>query len=132
MPMLGGLHNETSIPGKVIIVEDDDLMRTLVVDIFTEIGHSCVSFITADDALMHLLQSQERCTLLVTDYTLPGQLDGRELALMVRQRWPAVPVIVTTGFGSEVGNELPAGVAFLRKPWSVDALIEIAIALTSN
>lgn len=130
--MLGELHLKTPWSGKVVIVEDDDLMRSLVEDVFTDLGASCMSFITADDALMHLLQSKTPCTLLVTDFTLPGQLDGRELALMAHQRWPELPIIITTGFGPEVGNQLPEGIAFLRKPWSLELMIETAQTLVAH
>lgn len=75
------------------------------------------------------MQSRSKCVLLVTDYTLPGQLDGRELAFMVKQRWPEVPVIVTTGYGSEVGDHLPQGVAFLQKPWGIDLMVRTASGL---
>lgn len=55
---------------------------------------------------------------------LPGELVGRELAFMVRERWPDVPVIVTTGYGIEVGNSVPERVAFLQTPWSVQLMVE--------
>ncbi|OSN24793.1 Transcriptional regulatory protein BasR [Pseudomonas syringae pv. actinidiae] len=124
MPMLNQSQQEVKISGKVVVVEDDELMRGLIVEIFTDLGASCISFITADDAMVHLLQCKAHCTLLITDYTLPGQLDGKELALLVHQKWPVVPVIVTTGYGMEVSEGLPEGIAFLRKPWSIETLVE--------
>ena len=111
-----------SVIGKVIVVEDDDLMQAVVVEILSDLGGSCHAFVTADDALMSLLQSVEPPVLIVTDYTLPGQLDGREFALMVNKRWPAVPIVLTSGYGSEVVGELPGRMVFLQKPWSVDQM----------
>lgn len=121
-----------SISGKVVIVEDDVLMQSILVDMFVDLGADCEAFMTADDALIHLMQSKVDCVLLVTDYTLPGQLDGKELACMVRQRWPEMPVIVTTGYGSEVGNDLPPRVAFLQKPWSIDLMVATASGLIAG
>ncbi|WP_420865877.1 hypothetical protein, partial [Pseudomonas avellanae] len=71
--------------------------------------------------LTYLLQSKTHCALLITDFTLPGQLDGKELAMMVHQRWPSTPILVTTGYGAEVSRGLPPGIAFLQKPWSADS-----------
>lgn len=122
--MIVNTEGQDVLTGTVVIVEDDDLMQSLMVEIFTDLGATCLAFITADDGLMYLMQSQVPCSLVVTDYTLPGQLDGRELAFMVRERWPNVPVIVTTGYGIEVGNDLPERVAFLQKPWSIQLMIE--------
>ncbi|EPM70746.1 response regulator receiver protein [Pseudomonas syringae pv. theae ICMP 3923] len=61
--------------------------------------------------LIYLLQSKTHCALLITDFTLPGQLDGKELAMMVHQRWPSTPILVTTGYGAEVSRGLPPGIA---------------------
>ncbi|WPP02386.1 response regulator (plasmid) [Pseudomonas sp. HR96] len=126
MPITTLSSSDVPLTGNIVIVEDDELMHRLMVDIFTDLGADCASFFSADDALIHMMQVKSPCALLVTDFTLPGQLDGRELALMVHQRWPHVPVIVTTGYGSEVGNDLPRGVAFLRKPWSLEQIAEMA------
>jgi hypothetical protein len=64
--------------------------------------------------------------LLIADFTLLGQLDVKELAMMVQQRWPNTPTIETTVYGAEVSRDLPARVAFLQKPWSLDQLVQTA------
>lgn len=113
------------LAGPVVIVEDNDLMQNLLMEVFTDLGGECSAFFTADDALIHLLKGSQPPTLVVTDFTLPGQLDGKELALMMNQRWPALPILLLSGYGSEIAGGLPEGVAFLQKPWSVKQLIEI-------
>ncbi|MFJ5299088.1 response regulator [Pseudomonas sp. NPDC088368] len=130
--MISDSHGYSPITGKVVIVEDDSLMQSILVDMFTDVGAECAAFVTADDALIHLMQSKIECVLLVTDFTLPGQLDGRELAFMVSERWPDMPVIVTTGYGSEVGDDLPPFVAFLQKPWSIDLMMQTASMILST
>lgn len=124
--MISDSHAYVTISGKVVIVEDDALMQSILVDMFTDVGADCTTFVTANDALIHLMQSKSKCVLLITDFTLPGRLDGRELAFLAHQRWPEMPVIVTTGYGSEVGSDLPPRVAFLQKPWSVDLMMRTA------
>lgn len=124
--MLANGYAADTISGKVVIVEDDDLMQKLMIDIFMDLGADCTAFVTADDALIHLMRAQSPCALLVTDFTLSGQLDGRELAVMVHERWSDMPVILTTGYGHEVGRNLPDGIVLLFKPWSVEALVQTA------
>ena len=117
------------VSGKVIIVEDDELMSSILVDMLTDMGGSCISFVTADDALMHLLQDGASCSLVVTDHTLPGQLSGHDFALMVKERWPNVPVVLTSGFGFDVVGDLPQGAIFLHKPWSIQQMVEAVNSL---
>ncbi|MBD8710120.1 MULTISPECIES: response regulator [unclassified Pseudomonas] len=126
MPIISFSSKEEPVSGSVVIVEDDPLMHRLIVEIFTDHGADSIGFFSADEALMRLLQSKIPCALLITDFTLPGQLDGKELAMMVHKRWPSTAIIVTTGYGTEVSRDLPAGVAFLQKPWSLDQLVQTA------
>lgn len=125
--MIMSPRTQNAINGNVVIVEDDELLQQLLVDIFAELGGCCTAFFTADDALMHMMQTRLPYALLVTDFTLPGQLNGKDLACMVRQRWPNVPVIITTGHDNQIALGLPVEVAFLRKPWSVELMVQTAL-----
>jgi DNA-binding NtrC family response regulator len=111
------------ISGDVVIVEDDPVLRSLMADILRGIRAKCVTFESADDALMHVLESHGKCGLLITDHGVPGQIDGTELSHMFRAKWPDIPVILTSGYELELGT-LPDGVAYLRKPWTMDSLIQ--------
>lgn len=113
----------TVLSGEVVIVEDDDLMQNILLEVFTDLGGKCAAFHTADDALMHLLEAKHPPEMLITDFTLPGQLDGRELALMVNQRWSNVPILLISGHGSEIVGGLPERITFLQKPWSIEQLV---------
>ncbi|WP_050577202.1 response regulator [Pseudomonas cremoricolorata] len=130
--MIETLRDATAARCRVLIVEDDALLQSILVEIFTDLGAQCEAFLTADDALIHLLQSQVTYNLIVTDYTLPGQLNGGDFVLMVRQRWTSVPVIMTTGLAVELGSVLPANVAFLQKPWSIEQIVATARQLLSG
>lgn len=122
--MIYDSHGVDVVTGKVVIVEDDELMANILVDMITDMGGECLSFITADDALVHMLQDDTPCSLVVTDHTVPGQLSGHDFALMVKEKWPEVPVVLTSGFGFNVVGELPTGAVFLHKPWSVEQMVE--------
>lgn len=115
------------IVGQVIVVEDDATLQSLMVSILTEIGAEFVAFTTADDALTYLLQTNQRCCLVIADHGVPGQIQGTELIEMVNAKWPVIPAILTSGYLLDP-SIVPLGTIYLHKPWSLDSLI---IAITT-
>ncbi|QKG67073.1 response regulator [Pseudomonas sp. B14-6] len=113
---------QLSIEGDVIIVEDDDLLSNLMMEILSDIGAGCLAFDTADDALIHLLQSHRACSLVIADHGVPGQILGTDLAKMVKEKWPEIAVILTSGHELKV-SDLPSNVRYLQKPWAIDSLV---------
>ena len=67
--------------------------------------------------------------VMVTDWDMPGDIDGVKLAHLVRQRWPSVGVIVTADKRHTNPWDLPADVQFLAKPYQPSALIELVKAM---
>lgn len=110
------------IDGEIVIVEDDSLLRELMRDILEDVGAQCIAFVTADDALIHLLQTGTKCALIIADHGLPGQVQGAELAALVQDKWPGTHVIVTSGWTDRFIG-LPANTSFLLKPWSLEELV---------
>ncbi|KJH88158.1 response regulator [Pseudomonas fluorescens] len=117
------------IEGAVIIVEDDPTLRSLMTSILVEVGAETLAFDTADDALTFLLQSHERCPLVIADQGLPGQIQGIEFIEMIQSRWPTTAAILTSGYLINP-LDLPASAIYLHKPWSLDELVtSVAAAL---
>jgi CheY-like chemotaxis protein len=116
------------ISGEIVIVEDDLLIRPLIVELLENLRAKIVTFTTADDAVTYLLESHGYCSLLITDHGLPGAVMGSDLVAMFRAKWPRVPVIVTSGYELD-SRSFPVGVAFLQKPWPVDLFIETVAGL---
>ena len=110
------------IQGDVVVIEDDPMLRDLTVDIVTELGAACTAFDNADDALIHLLQLRGACPLVIADHGVPGSIKGMELAMMIHEKWPAMGVILTSGYLLDTAK-LPATVVYLLKPWDIDDLV---------
>jgi len=110
------------IDGEIVIVEDDVLLLGLMKDILLDVGAQCVAFSTADDALIHMLGSDTRCALMIVDHGVPGQVQGAELAELVKHKWPETRIIITSGW-TQTFIGIPAGTAFLPKPWSLEELV---------
>lgn len=105
----------------VLVVEDDEGLRSLVVDAISLLGVPVIDCASADDALS-MLEESSSIALVMTDICMPGSMDGLELAQVIWLRWPCLPVILTSGNKSVPDGQLPSHASFLRKPWSLDAL----------
>ncbi|WP_296268374.1 response regulator [Pseudomonas sp. UBA6562] len=102
----------------IVVVEDDDLLRSLMVDAIRELNFEVVEFATADDALIYAMGASVDIGLVVADLTVPGQLDGAELAEMLAGRYPHIPFILTTGY-IDAHRKLSSQIHFLPKPWAL-------------
>ncbi len=81
---------------KILLVEDEALIRSLLSEAMADDGFVVVAAATGDEALIRL-RSGEGFDLLMTDIQLPGTLDGLGLAHAARAAAPNLPIIFTTG-----------------------------------
>lgn len=109
------------MPATVLVVEDDEHLRFMVVEAISLLGLYVIDCACADDALLILVGSHS-IALVVIDVTMPGSIDGLELAQQIWTRWPHLPVIITSGDRSIPDGLMPSHAMFLRKPWSLDVL----------
>lgn len=113
----------------MIVVDDDDLVRMLTAEALDEIGFHAMQFGTADEALMHIMRFPTNVKLVITDWNMPGQLDGSELAQMLHERYPAMPIVLTTGRALEMHAH--PGITLLPKPWTLDQLRTLVVMLVA-
>ena len=111
-----------------VVVEDDIFQREDVAALLEESEMGVVQCDTAEEALRVLEKMGERVSLMFTDITLSGRIDGVELAHFSAQRYPNIHVIVTSGLA--LTRRLPEGVRFMPKPWlPLDILREVERSL---
>ena len=82
-------------PLSILLVDDEQLVRTATAEMLRELGHSVMEASGGPEALRKL--SERPFDLMVTDYKMP-QMNGAELADQVRRRRPGVPVLLITGY----------------------------------
>jgi CheY-like chemotaxis protein len=80
----------------VLIVEDEAMIRDVVKDELEDAGYSVILAPHADAAIA-ILEARQDIHLVFTDIDMPGSMDGLKLAACVRDRWPPVHIIITTG-----------------------------------
>jgi len=105
--------------GRVLLVEDDYLVAELAAGMLNELGFEAVVTHSAKEALERL-SGDHRPTLVFTDIVMPGGISGIELAQKVRERFPELPVLLTTGYSEQVAGA--HGFPVLQKPYELDSL----------
>lgn len=110
---------------KVLVVEDETLIRLHIVDSFRDSGFAVVEAADGADAL-RALEQDPLIDAVFTDITLPGEVDGFAVARWVRSRRPAVPVFLTSGEVTAAHAERVAGAEpFFAKPCDYLQVAEI-------
>jgi CheY-like chemotaxis protein len=102
----------------VLVVEDEPLMLLDALDVVTEAGFQAIGAKNADEAI-RILESRADIRVVFTDVNMPGSMDGIKLAHAVRDRWPPIEIIVTSGLTVENVQELlPERGIFFPKPYT--------------
>ena len=76
-------------------------------------------------AAIEILERTPSISVIFTDIDMPGTMDGLALAAAVRDRWPPVKIVVTSGYQTLELTDLPDGGLFFSKPYRHD---EVAAA----
>ncbi|QXI25698.1 response regulator [Pseudomonas vanderleydeniana] len=103
----------------ILVVEDDTIVRMLIVDVLEELEFKVLEAGSSDEALEILNDPAMPIDLLMTDVGLPD-MDGRELASTARQARPELSVLFASGYAESI--EVPAGMQVIGKPFSIDQL----------
>ena len=110
----------------ILVVDDEELMRYLVVSYLSKLGHSCLTAVDGMDALDKI--KGNRIDAVITDIKLPN-MDGMTLTREISRKYPELPIMIMTAFNEEYseGTTISAGAReFLKKPFTLD---EFAVRL---
>jgi DNA-binding NtrC family response regulator len=139
-PFAGTPHHDVdpAVAGRgetILVVEDEDAIRRLVTRQLTRLGYRVEQAASAEAALARFDTdpgASPAFDLLLTDIVMPGRLDGAALALLVRERWPALKIVCMSGFpaarapaDAQVTQRFP----FLSKPFTQQALATLIRAV---
>ncbi len=109
----------------ILVAEDDDEVREMVVEMLEELGYRVLKARDATKAIAILESDGPPVDLLFTDVVMPGPLRSTDLAREVRERWPDIAILFTSGYTENAivhDGRLDAGVDLLSKPYSREAL----------
>jgi CheY-like chemotaxis protein len=103
----------------ILVVEDDAIVRMLIVDVLEELEYKVLEADGSEQALEVLRDETKQINLMMTDVGLPG-MDGRELAIEARKLRPALKVLFASGYAESI--VVPDDMHMIGKPFSIDQL----------
>jgi CheY-like chemotaxis protein len=108
---------------KVLVVDDNEAMRNLIVAVLSGVGHHCTAAINGNDALAKA--SENKFDAVITDIRMPG-MDGITLTKELSKQYDTLPIMILTGYDDQYSAEtaIAAGAQeFIKKPFSVDEFL---------
>ncbi|HEF4762961.1 TPA: response regulator [Pseudomonas putida] len=115
----GDLHG-----GLILVVEDDPLILEFLCEILQDEGYAVQSQTSADAASVYLQGHAAEVGLLLTDITMPGTLNGADLANLFGDRWPEKPIMIMSGYETPESSGVRHEVSFIKKPWALGQLLD--------
>jgi two-component system NtrC family sensor kinase len=114
-------HKPRQMPiSKVLLVEDNAEVAAVVTDYLIQLNLN-VSHVISAEAALELLNNDHDFELVLSDIVMAG-MTGLDLARLIRQRHPGLPVILATGYSDKADLAIAEGFPLIRKPYSIDAL----------
>jgi CheY-like chemotaxis protein len=117
------MSNAVAEPSVVLVVEDDLLLRIDAADIVRNAGFDVFEAGSADEAIA-IVEANPNIHVVFTDIQMPGSMDGLKLARFVKDRWPPIKIVATSGLVIVSGKDLPAGGRFLPKPYTPAEVVQ--------
>ena len=121
--------------GRVLVVEDEDSVRTVVTRTLQAEGYEVLGAREGNEALRELEEVGGAVNLVLTDIVMPG-MGGRQLAAEVSRRYRQIPIVWMSGHAREAAlqrGELSRDEPFLQKPVSSDTLLDtVADVISKN
>jgi len=114
----------------VLIVEAEALIRMESVDIVQDAGFTALESRNADEAV-RILATRSDIRVVFVEAKISGSIDGLALAHVIRDRWPPIHLILTSGLMVTDEEELPESAIFIPKPYSSEQITAALCELLS-
>jgi CheY-like chemotaxis protein len=109
---------------RILVVEDNADVGTFSTELLEDLGYVTEWARSADAALDLLAKDEFVFDLVFSDVIMPG-MNGVELATVVRNRYPGLPVVLTSGYSSVLAENAHRGFELVQKPYSVEVLSRV-------
>ncbi len=121
---------------KGLVAEDDPLMQRAYQRVARILDYDVTIVGSAEEALKLLGEDPNRFSYLITDYNMPPGMDGGQLARVVDERYPHLPICVASG-NANVSNDpnlacLEGKIIFMPKPFSPTQFKDVIDFLTGH
>jgi CheY-like chemotaxis protein len=119
----------------ILVVEDEPVLREMVVEILQAGGYQVLAAATGREALQAWEKNGKNVDLLLTDMAMPDGMSGRDLALKLQEENSRLPVIFSSGYSQEIlerDEQAGRGQTFLSKPYRPAELARAVRAALDN
>jgi PAS domain S-box-containing protein len=113
----------SQLSGTLLLVEDNARIAEVTVPLLEDLGLTPVWAPDAEDAITKLQDKTNHFDIVLTDVVMPG-MSGIALARTIAQRWPNLPVVLTSGYSDDLTAGQGGDFDLIQKPYSRKVLIE--------
>ncbi len=117
---------------RLLLVEDNEDLGLATEMMLVANGFHVVRQPNADAALIHLEGDGVRPAAVISDIAMPGSMDGIKLAFTLKNRYPGLPVLLTTGYAEHLNEAVRGGLKVLSKPVEPEILLAELRQLMNN
>jgi PAS domain S-box-containing protein len=124
---LNAASSESAVTGRrhsVLVVEDNEEVGRFSTELLEDLGYIVKRVSNAAAALAVLAENEFAVDLVFSDVIMPG-MNGVELATILRERYPGLPVVLTSGYSNVLADNAHSGFELIQKPYSVELLSRI-------
>ena len=107
-----------------LVIDDDTMVRKIVVRMLERSGYRVDSVDDGDLGVEAVKRANGRYHVVIIDMEMPGR-NGLEVGRELHQKWSRIPLILSSGYGSELVQQSGPFQAFIQKPYSLQALTEV-------
>ena len=106
---------------RILVVEDNEDVGRFSTEMLQDLGYATRRAGNAKQALALIAADNGGFDLVFSDVIMPG-MNGVEMAAIIRQKYPGLPVVLTSGYSSVLAQKTDHGFELIQKPYSVEAL----------
>ncbi len=111
----------------VLLVEDEPLIREIMAESLRDAGYEVLEAEDGVQALTWVANPPKPLSILVTDFHMPGGIDGAQVAARTREASPDIPVVIATGRPDVLRRTWRdhLGYGLLKKPYMPSDLVKL-------
>jgi signal transduction histidine kinase/CheY-like chemotaxis protein/multisubunit Na+/H+ antiporter MnhG subunit len=113
-----------TVSARILLVEDDREVENVAAELLHDIGCQVVQAHDGESALA-VLERDPEIELVISDIAMPGGMSGLQLARIVRERHPSVPILLATGYSQYAAQVVNEGFTLIEKPYHTNALAAV-------
>lgn len=117
-----GAELALALPRRILFVEDNLDIAQASIEALRHYGCEVLHCETADAARGVLAAQAGSFDIVISDIVMPGQLDGVQLVQHIRAHYPALPVVLMSGYTDKLNLVEELGIPVLSKPFNIDSL----------